>query len=70
MKRLPIGCRLSYEPATHKNDKEIMKMKNELLEKLEKELFYLEMKDGWTADDFEKSRKLKEEIRKLENENN
>lgn len=44
--------------------------KNEMLKKLEMELFYLEMKDGWTRDDFEKSFKLKEEIRKLENEIN
>ena len=41
-----------------------------MLKKLEMELFYLEMKDGWTRDDFEKSFKLKEEIRKLENEIN
>ena len=44
--------------------------KSELLKKLEMDLFYLEMKDGWTADDFEKSRKLKAEIRKLESEIN
>ena len=45
-------------------------MKNELLKKLEMELFYLEMMDGWTATEFEKSRKLREEIRKLEEELN
>ena len=44
--------------------------KNELLKKLEMELFYLEMKDHWTRNDFEKSFKLKEEIRKLESEVN
>lgn len=38
---------------------------HEAIEKLEKERFYLSMKDHWTAEDFRRNSELKEEIRQL-----
>lgn len=40
----------------------------ERIETLENERFYLNMKDMWTARDYQKDAKLTEEIRKLKKE--
>lgn len=36
------------------------------LEKLKRELFFLEMKDSWDSIDFENAERLRERIRELE----
>ena len=41
---------------------------NKKLEELCKQEFYLQMKDRWTAEDYETDRKMNEEIRKLKEE--
>lgn len=38
------------------------------LEKLKNELFILEMKDRWTNEDYAKVKELRQQIKKLENE--
>lgn len=38
------------------------------VKELERDYFFLEMKDFWTERDFERSRKIREEIRKLKEE--
>lgn len=45
-----------------------MKEINERLEKLCAQEFYLQMKDRWTAEDYETDRKMNEEIRQLKEE--
>lgn len=42
-----------------------MKEINKRLEELCKQEFYLQMKDRWTAEDYETNRKMNEEIRVL-----
>lgn len=39
---------------------------NKKLEELCKQEFYLQMKDRWTAEDYETDRKINREIQKLE----
>ena len=41
---------------------------NKKLEELCKQEFYLQMKDRWTAEDYETDRKMNEEIRQLKEE--
>lgn len=41
---------------------------NERIAKLEKAIFYLEMKDGWNWHDFQDMDEMKAELRKLEKE--
>lgn len=39
---------------------------NQKLEKLSEQEFYLQMKDRWTAEDYETDQKINREIQKLE----
>lgn len=55
-------------PREKEKERKTMENINERIAKLEKAIFYLEMKDGWNWHDFQDMDKMKAELRKLEKE--